>query len=171
MSRAWQWYGVKSIYRETPKGRPKGKDDRYVAGLTLVEERVVLIRARSFDEAIRKGEQEANRYIEHTKSRNRYGQELVGRLINCEAYDMSPDDPVAGVEVFSSMELVPKSLSDDELLGRVIGCQADADRSQLTDNFGNIVFTGAASGVRLNKDERDFVARCKALPEKPRRDA
>ena len=44
-------------YREAPKGSPKGKDERYVKGLTLVEERLVLIRARTGAEAIRKGEQ------------------------------------------------------------------------------------------------------------------
>jgi hypothetical protein len=82
---------------------------------------------------------------------------------------MSPDDPAAGVEVFSSMEVVPRSVSDDELLGRSIGYR-DADRSELLDNFGNIVFAGAASGVTLTQDEREFVAKCNAL-EDSRRDA
>ena len=170
MSDNWQWYGVKTVFRETPQGSPKGRDQRYVKGLTLVEERVVLIRARNFDEALRKGEKESKRYIESTEARNRYGQRLVSREIFCEAYDMSPEDPEAGVELFSAMEVVPGSVSDEKLLRRFIGYR-DADKAELIDNFGDIVFAGAASGVRLTKDEKGFVAKCKELLGESKKEA
>jgi hypothetical protein len=62
MSKAWKWYGVKTLHRTQPIGRPVGRDKLYARAITLVEERVVILEARSFEEAIRRGEAEARKY-------------------------------------------------------------------------------------------------------------
>src|SRR4051794_8957759 len=43
----WKWFGVKTIFRVEASGTPRKTDDRFDPDVTMVEERVVLIRARS----------------------------------------------------------------------------------------------------------------------------
>ena len=55
---SWKWYGIRSLYRWAAVGRPKNPDESYVKDATLVEERIVLIKARSDEEAMRKAKKE-----------------------------------------------------------------------------------------------------------------
>ena len=61
---AWNWYGAKTLYRYRARGRARRPDRGFNRENTLVEERVVLFRARSFDEAISRAEAEAISYSE-----------------------------------------------------------------------------------------------------------
>lgn len=47
----WKWYGVRTIYRSEPEGCPQGTDLDYSANVTLVEDRVIIGRGRSLEEA------------------------------------------------------------------------------------------------------------------------
>jgi len=57
-----RWFAVKTLYRTRVVGRPARRDAAYDGDANVVEERVVLFRARSFDDAIRKAEREARAY-------------------------------------------------------------------------------------------------------------
>jgi hypothetical protein len=106
-----KWYGVKTLYRWEPVGRPRGKDRVYSSSVTLVEERIVLIRARSAEEALVRGEREAKRYS-FRRYRNPYGQPVKTRALGYVNAYIIDERPLDGVEVFSATEVVPRSTSD-----------------------------------------------------------
>jgi len=117
---AWKWYGVKTVFRTETKGRPTSVDSLYDADATLVEERILLIRARSFDDAIAKAESEAKLYEVDTHS-NFYGQTVKTRYLNaCDAFELF-DEPGSNVEIYSATELVPKSVSDCKVVDQHLG--------------------------------------------------
>ena len=117
---SWKWFGVKTVYRIEAKGMPVTADDRFDPEATGVEERVVLIRARSFDEAIAKGEAEAKEYASDTYT-NPYGQVVRTRFLRkSDAFELY-DDPGANVEVYSSTELMPKATSNQQIVDQHFG--------------------------------------------------
>lgn len=153
----WRSFGVKTLYRSAPRGRPKGRDRFYAEGVTLVEERVVVFKARSFEEAIKRAEREASVYA-RDRYRNAYGQVVVTRYLGyCDAYEMSDSLGLSGVEVYSSTEIVPARKSDQQIAGRVIGAGETAGMTRQRRNIMNIVFVDPVPGVRLNPEEREFV--------------
>lgn len=159
MKSTWQWFGVKTLYRTEARGRPKARDSHYAENVTLVEERVVIVRARSFDEAIGKAEKEAREYAK-ARHRNPYGQQVVTRYLGyCDAYDMSPDDPASGVEVYSATEVVPARVTDRGVVARSIGHRETDALNRRRRNFLDIVFDAPAPGVGLTKGESAFVER------------
>jgi hypothetical protein len=112
---AWNWYGVKSLYRTRVVGKPKEPDKHYDAQSTMVEERVVLIHARSFEEAIQKGEREARIYASNDLHKNPFGQQVRCRFLgNLDAFCLF-EAPGSKVEAFSSMIILPDSISNVEL--------------------------------------------------------
>ena len=56
------WYGVRTLVRLIAAGRAKKTDKHFDPTATLVEDRVVLLRADSFHSAIQKAEQEVQQY-------------------------------------------------------------------------------------------------------------
>jgi len=118
---SWKWFSVRTIFRTRVEGGPLDVDRLYDADATLVEIRVVLIRARSPEEAISKGEIEARKYASLPHKPNRYGQEVVmDYLEECDVYWMF-DEPEAGREVYSRTEILPDSVSDSELVEDRLG--------------------------------------------------
>jgi hypothetical protein len=110
-----------TVYRSVPAGRPQGTDGDYSANMTPVEDRVVLVRARSFKEAIHKGESEAKAYAVGAPYRIPYGQPVQKRYPgNCDAYELF-DEPGSSIEIFSSTEVVAKTESDSRVMDRFIG--------------------------------------------------
>lgn len=81
MRPSWKWYGVKTLHRTMAKGRPIATDSLYSRTMTLVEERVVILKARNFDEAIKRAEVEARVYSRSCRHRNRYGQHVRSRYL------------------------------------------------------------------------------------------
>lgn len=112
---SWKWYGVKTLYRTRTIGRPRKVDANYDREGTLVEERVVLFRARNFDEAMDKAEAEAKRYASAFTPRNRYGQRIRQQYLGCADAFVIDGAPAVGCEVFSSTRVVPDSVSDASL--------------------------------------------------------
>jgi hypothetical protein len=117
----WKCFGVKTVYRTQATGRPRSKDNRFDPTIDLVEERIVLFRTRSHQEAIRKAEAEARKYATFTRWRNPYGQQLRQRYLGaCDSYELF-DNPGAAVEVYSKTYLVAQSVSDHQILAQFLG--------------------------------------------------
>lgn len=151
-----KWYGVKTLYRWVAVGRPAGKDRLYSASFTLVEERVVLIQARTFDEAIRKAEREAQRYCTH-RYRNPYGQRVKFRALSYVNASIIDSRPGHAAELFSVTEVVPRSVSDRAVAQRLIGRQEPGVVAATRRNIADIVFSRPAPGVELSPEEQRLV--------------
>jgi hypothetical protein len=163
MKTTWKWYGIKTLQRTEPTGRPIGKDKYFSPSMTLVEERVVLVKARSFEEAIKKGEAEAREYARQTRHRNPYGQAVRSRYLGyCDAY-LVDDRPIEGTEIYSSTEVVLRGLSDRSILQRVIGRKETPRTNRSRRNILDVVFAAPAPGVPLTQKELAFVERYQTL--------
>jgi hypothetical protein len=127
----WNWYGVKSLFRYAAKGKAKSPDKFYDPNATMVEERVVVLRARTFDEALKKGEAEARAYAAGPGHRNPYGQLVRMRYMGgLDAFQLF-GPPGRGAEVFSSTTIVPKRLADAKVLDIRLG-RANEHRGRRT---------------------------------------
>jgi len=114
------WYGVKTLFRTRATGRPRDVDSAFDPSIDLIEERVVLFRAKGFDDAIARAENEARCYAADTH-RNPYGQKVVTQYLGaCDAFELF-DSPAVGVEVFSSTTLVPSTDRRRALVDRWFG--------------------------------------------------
>lgn len=163
MSAIWKWFGVKTLHRVAATGRPIAVDKDYSSSMTLIEERVVVVRGRSPEEAIRKAEAEAKEYSRSFRHRNRYGQQVRSRYLGyCDAY-VFDDAPEDRTEVFSETEVVPRRVSDRVLVRRLIGAPESARTFRSRVNISNLLFAGTVPGVRLTRAEKSFVARYRNL--------
>ena len=135
-----KFFGVRTIYKTTALGKPKLVDQNYVALANLIEERVVLFKAKSFGEAIRKAEKEARLYAKPACV-NRYGQRLVTKYLNCcDAFELS-DQPKPGAEVYSTTEVIQKPGSLQALLDNRFGKASSVSREKsLRAKFLNVEF-------------------------------
>lgn len=117
----WKWYAVRSLYRLIALGEPKKPDSSYIPGATLVEERIVLIKARSGEEAQLKAKKEGRAYARSIQRTNGYGQKIRGRMLKVlDAYELfSP--PASGSEVYSATEEIDASVPDERICQRPIG--------------------------------------------------
>jgi len=159
MRTAWEWYGVKTLHRVAASGRPTATDKDYSPTMTLVEERVVIVKARSFKEAIQRAELEAKAYSRLCRHRNRYGQQVRSRYLGyCDAY-LCDDGPKHGTEVYSSTEVVSRRVPDRAIISRLIGKSESKRVSRTRSNICDIVFSAPAPGVRLTRAEEAFVVR------------
>lgn len=133
----WKWFGVKTVLRTEAQGVPTSQDSSYDSEATLVEERVLLVRARSFAEAIVKAESEVKEYASGQYS-NHYGQVIKQRYLGaCDVFELY-EDPASQVEVFSTTELVPQSISDDDIVNQHFGAKKSSDEMQKRRKFFNI---------------------------------
>ena len=125
------WYGVKTLFRTEAVGKPIARDAAYDGTVSLVEERVVLFKARGFGAAIRAAEREARRYARR-RHVNPYGQRVLTRYLGaCDAFELFAA-PGVHAEVFSMTEVVPKRVPDqtvvDQRLGPRVARKADRAR-------------------------------------------
>lgn len=136
---SWSWYGVKTIFRTEARGKPQAVDSAYEPDATLIEERIVLFRARSYDEAIRKAEKEAREYASLDRI-NPYGQKVVTRYLKaCDAFIIY-DSLGAGAEVYSATEVIGKQVSDKEILDCKLGKEGRVKRKKfLNREFAGVV--------------------------------
>lgn len=123
---AWKWFGVKTLTRWEVIGKPKFVDENYDDDSALLEERITLIKARTFEEAIKKGEKEANEYS--SEYGNFYGQKVRLRYLeSCDAFELFEEPNANGVEVFSSIETVSQKLKDSILIDNKMGKVEDVE--------------------------------------------
>jgi hypothetical protein len=138
-----KWFAVKTLFRTAPVGKPAAIDEAYDLSATLVEERVVLFRARGFSEAIRRAESDARTYA-RSWHMNPYGQRVVTRYLGaCDAYELF-DPPGAGKEVFSTTEIVGRGISDKAVVKQRLGHEETAREKKSRRSVLNREFAGSA---------------------------
>jgi len=136
-----QWYGVKALFRVSAVGRPVATDSAYDPKMTMIEERVLLYRSRSFADAIRAAEKDAREYA-RTNHTNPYGQRVVTRyLATCEAHWMF-ELPGSRQEVFSTTEVIPKGVSDKAIVDQYFGHEETTRECKTRRNILNREFSG-----------------------------
>lgn len=141
------WYAVKTLYRTFTDGYANEPDESYREDLDMLEERVVLFRADSFDDAIEQAEREAREYA-RVEQTNAYDQRIcIDYIEACDAY-MLGESPAESVEVFSSTCLINRSISDGDIADMRLGQINDNDE-QASKKFVSQEF----SGDELNEDD------------------
>ena len=134
-----RWFSVKTLYRWLVVGRPLNSDGDYDPDSALLEERVVLVRARSADQAITRAEREADKYASFTAT-NVYGQKIwIEYLGSCESFELV-DEPGHGSEVFSSTDLINKKTPIKKLVDARLGKEEAANARQRRRKFNQLRF-------------------------------
>lgn len=109
-----KWFSVKTLYRwsETvPASDTTTKNENPI----LLEERVVLFKARSIESAIKKAEKEAEAYST-VLVKNSYGHDIQVQYLGCcEAFEMF-DNPEDGKEIYSQTNIYPSSLKKEDAI-------------------------------------------------------
>ena len=86
----WEKYSVKTLFKIKAIGLPMYQDQYFEKDTALFEERIVMIKARSFDEAIKKAENEAMQYVHNYNSFcriNKYEQRLEAEYLEaCDVF-------------------------------------------------------------------------------------
>ena len=136
----WKIYAVKTLFRTETSGEAISEGNGFSENFDLVEERIVTVKARSFDEAIERAERDAKEYAADPFI-NPFGQEVRWRYTGSsgayEPYDTMP----ANIEVYSDTYLIPRSLPNDQLADNVFGkCFKDEEALRL--NFLNSEMAG-----------------------------
>ena len=114
------WYAVKSVFRTdvTASGAA-------VPRLSSFEERVVLFRAASFDEALLRAEEEAQRYTAENRWSNDEGEDVCTRYLGAlDAFSLS-DNLDDGAELYSKILFVDPGSSDGDVVERTMGSEAE----------------------------------------------
>ncbi len=115
----------KTLYRTSLRGRAVRKDKHFEEDVSLVEERVVLFKARSFDEAIRRAEVEGHAYAARRPHANRYGQRVEMTFLEaCDAFRLF-EQPGHGREVYSRTEVIREKVSDAAVIDQLLGADED----------------------------------------------
>lgn len=149
----WKWFAVKSVFRVAATGRPLGRDEALDPAMTLVEERVVLFRARSHDEAIARADEEARAYCGEAPHRNPYGQRVVyRRLPQSDCFELF-ESPASGREVYSRTEVAPRSVSDRAVVAALLGPGESRRVAASRRNVLDIAFDAPAGGVARTEEE------------------
>ena len=79
---ASQWFVVKTFYRTTAEGAPQKPDRYYDPDLTMLEERLLLFKAKNREEAVKKAEKNAVEYAKSVQFTNPYGQKVHMEYLN-----------------------------------------------------------------------------------------
>lgn len=94
------------------------------------------MKARSFDEAIRRGEEEARAYASGTEWVNPYGQRVTTKYLEvCDAFAMV-DEPANGREVYSRTEIVRSDASEETIIERLLGPDEPTGSDERRRKFG-----------------------------------
>src|SRR5580765_425332 len=129
MPSARKWFGVKMVLRTAITGRVRGRDADYDPDGTLVEERVVIVRATDGKDAFTRARQKAAKGL--SSYRNVYGETVRERILSGhEVYELY-DPPSDGAEVFSTTTRVPKTITDGDIVRRLDdGPLSEADQKK-----------------------------------------
>ena len=114
------WYSVKSLYRMDVKATADG-----TPRLSSYEERVILVRADGFDEALSKAQTEARKYAD-MRWLNARGEAVETHFLEVlDAFMLFDEELAEGCEVYSKMLFVAPTSTDDELVERGLGTVAE----------------------------------------------
>jgi len=107
-----KWYTVRTLYRSRTDERPVKPDLSYDPDATLLEERVVLVRAKSRQEAQAKALREAKDYAGTGTFANPYEQMVRTDLLRtCDVYELD-ENPADKTEVYVANHLMSRRISD-----------------------------------------------------------
>ena len=136
-----KWFSVKTLYKVSVTGSRNSSTSEEFKTAFLLEERVVIFKARNFNHAIKRAQNEAENYarMSHT---NPYGQCVTCKFLNtADAFELcdSLDD---GAEIYSMTELHVNRMSKKELLDRKFGRVFSARKEEkLRKKFLDIEFS------------------------------
>lgn len=123
-----KFFGAKTLYL-IEVSESKRKKEISKSNFHLLEERIVLIKARNFNEAIRKGEREAIAY--ESTHVNPFGDKVICRYLGCidifEIYT-SPEDLA---EIYSINYLVDKKINRKQILDQHFGKNINRNREKI----------------------------------------
>jgi hypothetical protein len=140
---ALKWFGVKTLYRTVAVGKPTATDGAYDPKGTLVEERVVILRARNHAEAHRKAKAEATRYAKRAHI-NPYGQHVRTRYLSAsESFELF-DQPGELAEVWSSTYVTATTVRDGQIVVRALGPHETSAQRKRRKKFFSREFSGIA---------------------------
>jgi hypothetical protein len=118
-----KWFAVKTAYRTSVQGKPKGNLPDYDAAVTLVEERVILVRAHDHERAMAIADKDADRYTKKPYT-NVYGQRVTWRrLKGCILSYELPEDrrPAHLNEVWSLTQVIARGVKDAYISDNLFG--------------------------------------------------
>ena len=108
---------------------------------TSLEERVVLFRARSAEDALKQGQTEGLRYASEVEMVNAYGQKLRTKLLHRrDAFELFEEKVKSGMEVYSSTRPLPKFVSDQKIALQLLGPIKIDKRAALKFADGEIMY-------------------------------
>jgi len=119
-----RWFAAKTLYRTTTIDA-----DRSAAPgqLALIEERIVLLKAQSFDDAIAIGEASAREYANSVAFKNRQGDLLETKYLeSIDVFELA-DTPTHGAEIFSGAYVTQTSTPIQTLLEHHFGPEQNSD--------------------------------------------
>jgi hypothetical protein len=117
-----RWFAVRTLYRTKALGKPRVASPHYDPDSTNLEERVVLFRARSTEDALKQGRAEGLRYASSVEMVNAYGQNLRTKLLDrCESFELFDERVRSGMEVYSSTRPFPKSVTNRKIASQLMG--------------------------------------------------
>ena len=130
-----KWFAAKSLYRSEISDAPQQTDAEYDPDSDLIEERVVLVRARSAKKAVKIAAIEAAEYVAANAYLNPYGQAVTWRQLDVLEVFQPFDAPGSGREVWSSMSRLPSELSDTQLIRMRFGPDESEEDLRLRKKF------------------------------------
>ncbi|MFA5260440.1 MAG: DUF4288 domain-containing protein [Candidatus Omnitrophota bacterium] len=116
-----KWFSVKTLYRTTAKGLPEKPDLSFDPDSTLVEERILLIKAHNVREALSKAQREAADYARKRECVNPYNQKMCTTYLGFYDIMELPDNPQDKTEVFSVTRLISRKITDQKIARIYIG--------------------------------------------------
>lgn len=115
------WYGAKTLYKTTTFGKPSFIDKDFNNELMIIEERVIILQASSFDDAIIIGEKEAYEYASNSDFNTVYGQTTKSEYLNIIDIFELFHDPGNLTEVYSQVTMFDKNHSTDQIIDNRFG--------------------------------------------------
>jgi hypothetical protein len=144
-------YSVKTLYKLKAKGKAHNIDKYYKKNTALYVERIILVKAKDFGDAIAKAEKEANEYINNFKRENHinhYGQKLKLKYLKCCDAFLILNKPNELKEVYCKMFLL-KNNSENKFIDSQLGEEDDARKNKFMDNdYYEKYWKSSAEGVR-----------------------
>jgi hypothetical protein len=111
------WYVVALLYESMKEGEPKNVDEGHDSSINCYEERHILIKATSEEEANLLGEKIGKEYEEPYK--NQYDVTVTWKLIKIlRCFELIDQKLKTGSEVYSRYILTDKELTTEDILER-----------------------------------------------------
>lgn len=117
-----KWFSIKTVYLSSTIGLPSNVDSFYDPNAGILEERIILVKAKTIKDAIKKAKTEAKKYASQPNYKNCYGQTVICRYLNgYDAFELYDDPPFDLCEVFSANRIIDKRKSKKVLNNLVMG--------------------------------------------------